>query len=145
MFRRFFCVVAASVAAVVPVASPASADAPEVVVTLHAEGPAPALTAACGFEVTRLVDGYILRYSDKHLRGIVTSTWTGPTGRSFTVTNRQNLIVRELPDGTLVYSVSGHIGIQHVGHWLQSIPDETVLLSVGHDIPLTSYCDELSP
>jgi hypothetical protein len=69
------------------------------------------LTATCGFGVTHVVDGYIFRYSDKHMRGIVTGTWTGPTGRSFTQTNPQNLILRKLPDGTLVYSISGQIGI----------------------------------
>ncbi len=52
MLRRLFCVVAAFVATVVLVASPASADAPEVVARSHLAGPAPALTAACGFEVT---------------------------------------------------------------------------------------------
>jgi hypothetical protein len=146
MLHRLFCVVAAFVAAVVAAASPASADAPEVVLRSHLAGPAPALTAACGFEVTRVVDVIVLRYSDKHMRGIVTGTWTGPTGRSFTQTNRRNSIVRGLPDGTLAYSVSGHISILHVGHELQSFPDgDTVMLSVGHDVPLTSYCDELSP
>lgn len=145
MLRRLFCVVAALVAAFVPIASPASANAPEVVVRSHVEGPAPALTATCGFAVTRVVDVIVLRYSGKHMRGIVTGTWTGPTGRSFTQTNRQNSIVRELPDGTLVYSVSGHISILHVGHELQSFPDQIVLLSVGHEISLASYCDELSP
>jgi hypothetical protein len=41
MLRRLFFVVAACLAAVVPFATPASADAPEVATTFHVEGPDP--------------------------------------------------------------------------------------------------------
>ena len=125
MLRRLLCVLTACLASVVCFALPASADAPQVMESAHFEGLAPVISAACGFKVTRVLDRYLVSYSDKHFMLITLAAFSGPTGRSFSATTKENVIVRTLPDGTSCTPSSGRISLLHFGHELQSSPDET--------------------
>ena len=71
MLRRLLCVLTACLASVVCFALPASADAPQVIESAHFERPAPVISAACGFKVTRVLDRYLVSYSDTHHPGNV--------------------------------------------------------------------------
>jgi hypothetical protein len=129
--------------------APANAGPPAVEV-FDVEGPAPIVSTACGFAVTRQLHGTLRTFSapetpsplDSHALIQITGTYTGPTGRSFDVSTTNNILVRELADGTLVEVDSGRT-LSFVGH-AYDLGGEAETVH-GQSIEATSYCDLLAP
>jgi hypothetical protein len=140
-------VCAASIGAMA--AAPAAADQPAVS-EFESTGPAPMVTAACGFPVTRDIFITIKTFPapetttpfDRHAIIHATGTFTGPTGRSFSATTNDSILVRELSDGTLVEIDAGQT-LSFRGR-AYDFGGDAMTVS-GQSINPASYCDQLAP
>jgi hypothetical protein len=149
MFRSIAACVLSAASLLVVGAAPAEAGQPTVLVR-EIYGPAPMVTAACGFQVTRHI--YVTTRTfpatetatpfDSHVIIQVTGTFTGPTGRGFDIKTTDNIMVRELPDGTLVEIDTGRT-LSFTGR-VYDFGGDSMTVS-GLSIDPTSYCDQLAP
>jgi hypothetical protein len=149
MFRSAAAVTVCTLALVGLNAWPATAD-PPTVRELEIVGPAPMISAACGFPVTRHIFVTIRTYPApenatpfaSHAVIHTTGTFSGPTGRGFSATTNDNVMVRELADGTLVEIDTGHT-LSFTGR-VYDFGGDSATVS-GQTIPASSYCDALAP
>jgi hypothetical protein len=149
MFRSLAAATICASSLVAGNAWPATADQPTVEVR-EISGPAPVVTAACGFPVTRHIYVTIKTFPapetatpfDSHAVIHSTGTFTGPTGRGFDVTTNDNIMVRELADGTLVEIDTGQT-LSFKGRVYDFGGDSTTVS--GQSIDPTSYCGRLAP
>jgi hypothetical protein len=149
MLRLMAACVASAASVLAVTASPAHADQPTVQVR-DISGPAPIVTAACGFPVTRHIHVTIKTFPatetptpfDSHAIIQVTGTYTGPSGRGFDARTTDNIMVRELADGTLVEIDTGRT-LSFTGR-VYDFGGDSMTVS-GLSIDPTSYCDQLAP